>query len=146
MATDGLWDYLSSKQGVDLVGNWLEPQTAEKKSKPELAIIKNDGLLGSILVLVTTGSAVKYGGVRTSYRGVSGGGRVLGLTVSRAFGDSLWKWPLDFQKEMKQKFNGPPPLTPRYSKHPPSFGYVFLARVLLGNADDLFFVTTSLID
>jgi hypothetical protein len=33
---------------------------------------------------------------------------VLGVTVSRAFGDSLWKWSLDFQKEMKQKLSHSP--------------------------------------
>ncbi|KAJ5382676.1 hypothetical protein N7517_000587 [Penicillium concentricum] len=48
-------------------------------------------------------------------------GRVLGLMVSRAFGDSLWKWPLDFQKEMKRKFNGPAPLTPRYDVRTPPY-------------------------
>ncbi|PYI00515.1 protein serine/threonine phosphatase 2C [Aspergillus sclerotiicarbonarius CBS 121057] len=34
-------------------------------------------------------------------------GRVLGLGVSRAFGDCEWKWPLDFQTEMQQRFYGP---------------------------------------
>ncbi|KAJ5158482.1 Protein phosphatase 2C [Penicillium coprophilum] len=48
-------------------------------------------------------------------------GRVLGLAVSRAFGDSLWKWPIDFQMEMKRKFNGPAPLTPRYDVHTPPY-------------------------
>ncbi|KAJ5950728.1 Protein phosphatase 2C [Penicillium vulpinum] len=52
---------------------------------------------------------------------IAKGGRVLGLMVSRAFGDSLWKWPLDFQKEMKQKFNGPAPLTPRYDVRTPPY-------------------------
>ncbi|CAI7619336.1 unnamed protein product [Penicillium glandicola] len=48
-------------------------------------------------------------------------GRVLGLMVSRAFGDSLWKWPVDFQKEIKRKFNGPAPLTPRYDVRTPPY-------------------------
>ena len=48
-------------------------------------------------------------------------GRVLGIMVSRAFGDSLWKWPLDFQKEMKRKFNGPAPLTPRRDIRTPPY-------------------------
>lgn len=52
---------------------------------------------------------------------IAKGGRVLGVTVSRAFGDSLWKWSLDFQKEMKQKFNGPSPLTPRYDVRTPPY-------------------------
>ena len=35
MATDGLWNTLSSQQGVDLVGKWLESQAAERtKSEP----------------------------------------------------------------------------------------------------------------
>lgn len=48
-------------------------------------------------------------------------GRVLGLAVSRAFGDSRWKWPLEFQKEMKQNFNAPSPLTPRYDVRTPPY-------------------------
>ncbi|CAG8882872.1 unnamed protein product [Penicillium egyptiacum] len=52
---------------------------------------------------------------------IAKGGRVLGLMVSRAFGDSLWKWPLDLQKEMKRKFNGPAPLTPRYDVRTPPY-------------------------
>lgn len=48
-------------------------------------------------------------------------GRVLGLAVSRAFGDSRWKWSLDFQKEMKDNFNGPSPLTPRYDVRTPPY-------------------------
>ncbi|KAJ5974198.1 Protein phosphatase 2C [Penicillium waksmanii] len=48
-------------------------------------------------------------------------GRVLGLAVSRAFGDSRWKWSLEFQKEMKQNFNGPAPLTPRYDVRTPPY-------------------------
>lgn len=31
-------------------------------------------------------------------------GRVLGLAVSRAFGDGLWKWPVDVLLECKSKF------------------------------------------
>ena len=41
-------------------------------------------------------------------------GRVLGMMVSRAFGDARWKWPLDFQEDSMRKFYGTPPLTPRY--------------------------------
>jgi pyruvate dehydrogenase phosphatase len=48
-------------------------------------------------------------------------GRVLGIMVSRAFGDSRWKWSLDFQKEMKSKFNAPAPLTPRYDVRTPPY-------------------------
>ncbi|KAK0113185.1 hypothetical protein ONS95_014884 [Cadophora gregata] len=42
------------------------------------------------------------------------GGRVLGIMVSRAFGDSRWKWPVDLQKELKKKFDGPSILAPKY--------------------------------
>ncbi|KAK4862030.1 hypothetical protein LT330_003168 [Penicillium expansum] len=52
---------------------------------------------------------------------IAKGGRVLGLMVSRAFGDSLWKWPLDFQMEIKRNFNGPAPLTPRYDVRTPPY-------------------------
>ncbi|KAJ5112482.1 protein serine/threonine phosphatase 2C [Penicillium argentinense] len=48
-------------------------------------------------------------------------GRVLGLAVSRAFGDSRWKWPLEFQKNMKTDFNGPSPLVPRYDVRTPPY-------------------------
>ncbi|KAF1733139.1 Protein phosphatase 2C [Beauveria bassiana] len=39
-------------------------------------------------------------------------GRVLGMMVSRAFGDGRWKLPLDFQLDAVRKFYGIPPLTP----------------------------------
>ncbi|KAJ6019079.1 hypothetical protein N7522_001146 [Penicillium canescens] len=48
-------------------------------------------------------------------------GRVLGIMVSRAFGDSRWKWSLDFQQEMKRRFNAPSPLTPRYDVRTPPY-------------------------
>ncbi|KAH0396672.1 protein serine/threonine phosphatase 2C, partial [Aureobasidium melanogenum] len=35
-------------------------------------------------------------------------GRVLGLMVSRAFGDGRWKWPVDLQSDMIEKFEAPP--------------------------------------
>ncbi|KAI5194572.1 putative pyruvate dehydrogenase [Aureobasidium subglaciale] len=35
------------------------------------------------------------------------GGRVLGLMVSRAFGDGRWKWPGDLQDEFVQRFHAP---------------------------------------
>jgi pyruvate dehydrogenase phosphatase len=34
MATDGLWDMLSSQQAVDVVGKWLELEAAENR-KPD---------------------------------------------------------------------------------------------------------------
>jgi pyruvate dehydrogenase phosphatase len=48
-------------------------------------------------------------------------GRVLGIMVSRGFGDSRWKWPLDVQRKMKEQFNGPSPLTPRYDVRTPPY-------------------------
>lgn len=42
-------------------------------SNPSVARIKNEGLAGSIFILVTTGSAVRYGGVWTLYFGAGSG-------------------------------------------------------------------------
>ena len=45
-------------------------------------------------------------------------GRVLGMMVSRAFGDSRWKWARDIQEQAYRRFYGPkiyePLLTPPY--------------------------------
>ncbi|OJJ76653.1 hypothetical protein ASPBRDRAFT_416130 [Aspergillus brasiliensis CBS 101740] len=49
------------------------------------------------------------------------GGRVLGLAVSRAFGDCQWKWPLEFQEDVQKRFYGPAPLTPRYDVRTPPY-------------------------
>ncbi|KAG4432598.1 hypothetical protein IFR05_011923 [Cadophora sp. M221] len=48
-------------------------------------------------------------------------GRVLGIMVSRAFGDSRWKWPVDLQKDLKKKFGGPSILTPRFNVLTPPY-------------------------
>ncbi|PWY74388.1 protein serine/threonine phosphatase 2C [Aspergillus heteromorphus CBS 117.55] len=48
-------------------------------------------------------------------------GRVLGLAVSRAFGDSQWKWPPKFLKDVSRAFYGLPPLTPRYEVLTPPY-------------------------
>lgn len=48
-------------------------------------------------------------------------GRVLGMMVSRAFGDGRWKWPLDFQKDSMRRFYGTPPLTPKYDFQTPPY-------------------------
>lgn len=48
-------------------------------------------------------------------------GRVLGIMVSRAFGDCRWKWPLEFQQDMQRRFYGPPPLTPKYDIRTPPY-------------------------
>lgn len=48
-------------------------------------------------------------------------GRVLGMMVSRAFGDGQWKWPLEVQKDMKRRFHGPGLLPPRYDVRTPPY-------------------------
>jgi pyruvate dehydrogenase phosphatase len=48
-------------------------------------------------------------------------GRILGLMVSRAFGDGRWKWPLELQKEFQQRFGGQAPLTPKYNVQTPPY-------------------------
>ncbi|KAG9856490.1 protein serine/threonine phosphatase 2C, partial [Aureobasidium melanogenum] len=46
-------------------------------------------------------------------------GRVLGLMVSRAFGDGRWKWPVDLQSDMIKKFEAPPLRPGNKSQTPP---------------------------
>lgn len=48
-------------------------------------------------------------------------GRVLGMAVSRAFGNGRWKWPLELQQDLKQRFRGPAPLTPKYDVRTPPY-------------------------
>lgn len=48
-------------------------------------------------------------------------GRVLGLVVSRAFGDGRWKWPLELQKGFIRRFYGPALLTPTYNVQTPPY-------------------------
>lgn len=48
-------------------------------------------------------------------------GRVLGIAVSRAFGDGRWKWPLDLQQDLKARFYGQSPLTPKYPVRTPPY-------------------------
>lgn len=48
-------------------------------------------------------------------------GRVLGIMVSRAFGDGQWKWPLELQQDLKKRFYGPTPLTPKYDIRTPPY-------------------------
>ncbi|KAJ5345599.1 protein serine/threonine phosphatase 2C [Penicillium brevicompactum] len=48
-------------------------------------------------------------------------GRVLGIAVSRAFGDGQWKWPIQFQKDLQRRFYGPPPLVPTYNIQTPPY-------------------------
>lgn len=44
--------------------------------------------------------------------GIAKDGRILGMMVSRAFGDGRWKWSLELQQDLSRKFKGPSPLTP----------------------------------
>ena len=45
-------------------------------------------------------------------------GRILGMAVTRAFGDSRWKWPRELQEQANRRFFGPkivePLITPPY--------------------------------
>lgn len=49
------------------------------------------------------------------------GGRVLGMMVSRAFGDARWKWPLEVQQDFVKRFYGAGPLTPTYPFQTPPY-------------------------
>jgi len=53
--------------------------------------------------------------------GISKDGRVLGIMVSRAFGDGRWKWPLELQQDLKRRFYGLAPLTPKYDVRTPPY-------------------------
>ncbi|KAJ5088468.1 protein serine/threonine phosphatase 2C [Penicillium angulare] len=48
-------------------------------------------------------------------------GRILGLTVSRAFGDCQWKWPIEFHRDIQRRFYGPQPLVPTYDVLTPPY-------------------------
>ncbi|KAK6823512.1 protein serine/threonine phosphatase 2C [Apiospora arundinis] len=48
-------------------------------------------------------------------------GRVLGLVVSRAFGDGRWKWPSEVMNEFSRRFCGPGTLPPKYSIQTPPY-------------------------
>lgn len=41
--------------------------------------------------------------------------------VSRAFGDGRWKWPLELQQDLRQRFYAPAPLTPKYDVRTPPY-------------------------
>ncbi|CZT08644.1 probable protein phosphatase 2C/pyruvate dehydrogenase (lipoamide) phosphatase [Rhynchosporium agropyri] len=53
--------------------------------------------------------------------GIAKDGRVLGLVVSRAFGDGRWKWPAELQEDLNRRFYGPSPLSPRYNIETPPY-------------------------
>lgn len=77
-------------------------------------------------------------------------GRVLGIMVSRAFGDGQWKWPLEFQRDVQRRFYGPPPLTPKYDIRTPPYltaePVVTSTRIDLGNPSFLIMATDGLWD
>ncbi|CAD0098050.1 unnamed protein product [Aureobasidium mustum] len=60
-------------------------------------------------------------------------GRVLGLMVSRAFGDGRWKWGQDLQKEFVEKFHAPA-LRPSFKVQTPP--YVTAGPVVTSTAID----------
>ncbi|KAK7928836.1 hypothetical protein PG985_005834 [Apiospora marii] len=53
--------------------------------------------------------------------GLAQDGRVLGLVVSRAFGDGRWKWPSDVTKDFSRRFCGPGALPPKYHIQTPPY-------------------------
>jgi pyruvate dehydrogenase phosphatase len=53
--------------------------------------------------------------------GIAKDGRVLGIVVSRAFGDGRWKWPLELQQDLRRRFYGPAPLTPKFDVRTPPY-------------------------
>jgi pyruvate dehydrogenase phosphatase len=77
-------------------------------------------------------------------------GRVLGLAVSRAFGDCQWKWPIEFQEDMQRRFYGPSPLVPRYPVLTPPYltaePVVTSTRIDPGNPSFLIMATDGLWD
>lgn len=56
-----------------------------------------------------------------SEEGLAQDGRVLGLAVSRAFGDGRWKWPSEATKDFSRRFCGPGALPPRYNIQTPPY-------------------------
>lgn len=53
--------------------------------------------------------------------GLAKDGRVLGLGVSRAFGDGRWKWPSEATKDFSRRFCGPVALSPKYNLQTPPY-------------------------
>lgn len=48
-------------------------------------------------------------------------GRVLGIAVSRAFGDGRWKWSVDMQKDLYRRFQAPALLPSKYEVRTPPY-------------------------
>jgi pyruvate dehydrogenase phosphatase len=78
------------------------------------------------------------------------GGRVLGLMVSRAFGDGQWKWPVKVQQELQTRFGGPGLLNPKYKVQTPPYitaePVVTSTKVEPGRASVLILATDGLWD
>ncbi|KAL3496072.1 protein serine/threonine phosphatase 2C [Aspergillus germanicus] len=78
------------------------------------------------------------------------GGRVLGLMVSRAFGDGQWKWPVKVQQELQTRFGGPGLLNPKYKLQTPPYitaePVVTSTKVEPGRATVLILATDGLWD
>ncbi|PSS00846.1 phosphatase 2C-like domain-containing protein [Coniella lustricola] len=53
--------------------------------------------------------------------GLAQDGRVLGLAVSRAFGDGRWKWPSEATKDFSTRFCGPGALPSKYNIQTPPY-------------------------
>lgn len=53
--------------------------------------------------------------------GIIKDGRVLGLVVSRAFGDCRWKWPVELQTGQRKRLYSPRPLAPKYDIRTPPY-------------------------
>ncbi|QPG94308.1 hypothetical protein C2857_005659 [Epichloe festucae Fl1] len=53
--------------------------------------------------------------------GLAQHGRVLGLVVSRAFGDGRWKWPSEAARSFSRRFCGPGALPPKYNIQTPPY-------------------------
>ncbi|XMA08792.1 hypothetical protein WAI453_001583 [Rhynchosporium graminicola] len=49
------------------------------------------------------------------------GGRILGIMISRAYGDSRWKWPVELQEDLKKRSGGPSRLGPKYKVLTPPY-------------------------
>lgn len=95
-------------------------------SRAVLAQQLPDGSWGAIpLSIDQTGSneeeAARISREHPGEEGIVKNGRVLGMMVSRAFGDGQWKWPLEVQQDIKRRFYGPEPLTPKYDVRTPPY-------------------------
>jgi pyruvate dehydrogenase phosphatase len=124
-------------------------------SRAVLAQQSPDGTWTAIpLSIDQTGSnEAEIARVNTEHPGESSlvqGGRVLGLMVSRAFGDGQWKWPVKVQQELQARFGGPGLLNPKYKVQTPPYitaePVVTSTKVIPGRASVLILATDGLWD